>query len=635
METNEVWAALGKIGLTPGGTWNADTAYPAFTFVLRNGSSYTSLRASFAEDPETHPEAWQLAAAAGKSIYQLCVDAGTFDGTEEEFVAAYNAAVAAANTAAGTANAAAGTANAAAAAANSAAAAATAAAGSAAAAESATAAAESARVEAERQRVQESERVIEQTEAAKDAANAAAAAANTAKTNADTAAAGANSAAAAATEASAQVVTYNGRLTTLETKTEDLDSRVSDLEAKDLSRHDIYGNLLHKRSTANCYVIRSAGGYMLPLIYGNAIKDGEFNTAAYTSEGRDHQAAFVNHLGNLITGPYIEDHAGCEAKDAVVVWEESQGLITGLKLVEGDTCRELEFKVNTVPATGGNAVVAVRDNNAAIIWSWHIWLYPDNLATEKLTNHTGVEYDVLPVPIGWTWQNANKERGRNVFFQWGRKDPMPSPLNYNGTERSNLSGLITTLTKSATPAASVAEAIKNPHTFFVQDETNHNDWQSAAEFRYNHWDASLNAAGASDAVTVKTVYDPSPVGFKVPGGRLFTGFTTDGGNHGSSAFEYFNVIDVNEDEQITAADFQNGWTFKRNDEDAEGMYLAASGYRSSTSGVLGSVGSTGRYWSAAQYSADSACNLYFGSGNVSPLGNYGRASGFSVLPVRE
>ena len=261
----------------------------------------------------------------------------------------------------------------------------------------------------------------------------------------------------------------------------------------------IYGNLLHKRSTANCYVIRSAGGYMLPLIYGNAIKDGEFNTAAYTSEGKDHQAAFVNHLGNLITGPYIEDHAGCEAKDAVVVWEESQGLITGLKLVEGDTCRELEFKVNTVPATGGNAVIAVRDNNAAIIWSWHIWLYPDNLATEKLTNHTGVEYDVLPVPIGWTWQNANKERGRNVFFQWGRKDPMPSPLNYNGTERSNLSGLITTLTKSATPAASVAEAIKNPHTFFVQDETNHNDWQSAAEFRYNHWDASLNAAGASDA----------------------------------------------------------------------------------------------------------------------------------------
>ena len=635
METNEVWAALGKIGLTPGGTWNADTAYPAFTFVLRNGSSYTSLRASFAEDPETHPEAWQLAAAAGKSIYQLCVDAGTFDGTEEEFVAAYNAAVAAANTAAASAASAESATRQAEALRVTAESSRVEAENGRATAEQNRVTAESSRVEAERQRVQESETVIEQTTAAKNAANTAATAANTAKQAADTAAAGANSAAEAANTASAQVVTYNARITALEETAADLEGRVSDLEAKDLSRHDIYGNVLHKRSTANCYVIRTAGGYMLPLIYGNAIKDGEFNTAAYTSGGQDHQSAFVNHRGDLITSPYIEDHANCQAANAVVIWEESAGLVTGLKIVEGDTCRELEFKVNTVPATGGNAVIGIRDEDNNMIWSWHIWLYPDNLATEKLTNHTGVEYDVLPVPIGWTWQNANKERGRNVFFQWGRKDPMPSPLNYNGTERSNLSGLITTLTKSATPAASVAEAIKNPHTFYVQDETNHNDWQSAAEFRYNHWDASLNAAGASDAVTVKTVYDPSPVGFKVPGGRLFTGFTTDGGNHGSSAFEYFNVIDVNEDEQITAADFQNGWTFKRNDEDAEGMYLAASGCRNSTSGDLYGVGSGGYYWSAAQYSADYAYYLSFNSGNVYPLDYSSRANGFSVLPVRE
>ena len=469
MENNEVWAALGKIGFTNGGTWNSGTAYPAFTTALRNGSSYFSLRETIGEDPETHPEAWQLSAAAGKSIYQLCVDAGTFSGTEADFIAAYNAAVAAANSAAASAASAESATRQAEALRVTAESSRVAAESGRATAEQNRVTAESSRVEAERQRVQESETVIEQTTAAKNAANTAATAANT---------------------ASAQVVTYNARITALEETAADLEGRVSDLEAKDLSRHDIYGNVLHKRSTANCYVIRTAGGYMLPLIYGNAIKDGEFNTAAYTSGGQDHQAAFVNHRGDLITSPYIEDHANCQAANAAVIWEESAGLVTGLKIVEGDTCRELEFKVNTVPATGGNAVIGIRDEDNNIIWSWHIWLYPDNLATEKLTNHTGVEYDVLPVPIGWTWQNANKERGRNVFFQWGRKDPMPSPLNYNGTERSNLSGLITTLTKSATPAASVAEAIKNPHTFFVQDETNHNDWQSAAEFRYNHWDAS-------------------------------------------------------------------------------------------------------------------------------------------------
>ena len=64
------------------------------------------------------------------------------------------------------------------------------------------------------------------------------------------------------------------------------------------------------------------------------------------------------------------------------------------------------------------------------------------------------------------------------------------------------------------------------------------------------------------------------------------------------------------------------------------IFLAASGFRDRTSGVLYGVGSYGYYWSAAQYSADDAYGLYFGSGDVSPLDNGGRAYGFSVLPVR-
>ena len=64
------------------------------------------------------------------------------------------------------------------------------------------------------------------------------------------------------------------------------------------------------------------------------------------------------------------------------------------------------------------------------------------------------------------------------------------------------------------------------------------------------------------------------------------------------------------------------------------IFLAASGYRNSTSGDLNNVGSSGDYWSAAQYSADGAYNLYFYSGNVYPLNYSYRANGFSVLPVR-
>ena len=64
------------------------------------------------------------------------------------------------------------------------------------------------------------------------------------------------------------------------------------------------------------------------------------------------------------------------------------------------------------------------------------------------------------------------------------------------------------------------------------------------------------------------------------------------------------------------------------------IFLAASGYRNRTSGGLGSVGSYGHYWSAAQRSADYACNLNFHSGGVYPLYYSSRAYGFSVLPVR-
>ena len=64
------------------------------------------------------------------------------------------------------------------------------------------------------------------------------------------------------------------------------------------------------------------------------------------------------------------------------------------------------------------------------------------------------------------------------------------------------------------------------------------------------------------------------------------------------------------------------------------IFLAASGYRNRASGGLSNVGSGGYYWSAAQYSADYAYGLYFGSGDVYPLDGSNRAYGFSVLPVR-
>lgn len=441
-------------------------------------------------------------------------------------------------------------------------------------------------------------------------ATAAAATANTAAANADAKAAVAQAAADACE-------VYDDRISALETLTEQL-------AAEDLSFRDINNNINHLRNTANCYVVKSVGAFKFPLVYGNAIKNGEVNAAAYTNGGGENQAAFVNHLGNAITSPYIEEHAGCQAASAVVLWQEVNGMIANPRLVlgEGEGVRDFIFDVTSCPSTGANAVVGILDGDGNVIWSWHIWVYPDKLGVTEFQNHTEQVYELLDVALGTSYDDAQKTRFKNVHYQWGRKDPMLSPAAYNSSSNHAQYG-DKQFAVAEGPAADVATAIKNPNKFFLIDSNNNNDWQSDDAKRFNHWDAACNAAGASDNEVVKTVYDPSPAGFKVPNGRVFTGFTTTGVN--TSTAEEFNVV----------GSFAAGWKFKANDEDTDGQFFPASGYRYYASGGLNGVSSSGSYWSSAAYSATYAYALGFSSGGVNPLDNNNRAYGFGVRPVRE
>ena len=106
---------LGKVGLTHGGNWNSQTSYEHLTFVLNtsDGCGYIALRDNINVAPGSDPTTWGKATESGKSIYELCVQHGTFSGTEDEFVAQYVAAVAAAKDAAIAANSAAANAEAA------------------------------------------------------------------------------------------------------------------------------------------------------------------------------------------------------------------------------------------------------------------------------------------------------------------------------------------------------------------------------------------------------------------------------------------------------------------------------------------------------------------------------------------
>ena len=394
---------------------------------------------------------------------------------------------------------------------------------------------------------------------------------------------------------------------------------IPNLPSIDLSLIDIYGKYIGTRETANCYVINARGDYKFPLIYGNAIKDGSNNTQAYISAGGQYQSGFVNMFNNPISSPYIEEDIDNVISSAEVLISDEPDIISNLEIINDFPCRFVRFHVSNIPETGANAVIGVRDGNGSIAWSWHIWIWNQiNHPLEELEiiNHEGNSYNILNYSLGSKFDNDNSHL-KNWYYQWGRKDPMLLPESYNSNKDHAYYG--TTRFSIEPCAASVAESIKNPCTFYKNSANN--NWVQL-NYYYNFWDATCDSEGATEKVIVKTIYDPCPRDFTVPNARVFTGFTSTGGN--TNTAEQFNVI----------GSFANGWYFKKNENDSSGAFFPASGYRNLSSGGLTNVGVFGDFWSAGVDSATLAYYLYFYGGLVYPLNSLYRANAFPVRPVK-
>ena len=154
-------------------------------------------------------------------------------------------------------------------------------------------------------------------------------------------------------------------------------------------------------------------------------------------------------------------------------------------------------------------------------------------------------------------------------------------------------------------ATSVAATIQNPNVFNKQDGTNNNWWTNDGTLVnfYNYWDASQTTTGDGHKSIVKTVYDPSPVGFHIPCGATFTGFSVSNGGT-----------------------WDNGYTWDNN-------FFQAVGCRFRKHGGVFNVGGYATCWSADSHSAEYSYGLGFGSGTVSPQEYSSRAGGFFVRPV--
>ena len=383
--------------------------------------------------------------------------------------------------------------------------------------------------------------------------------------------------------------------------------RMTEVAVRDLSMLDCAGNL-RPRSTANCYMVHTAGDYKLPLVYGNAIKNGATNAAAYTGiDNTNTTLTFPRHDGNAITAPWIKDNSITVAT-AELLWQDATGLVTAVG-IDGDYLTLTVGK--NADTQEGNAVVAAKDGDGTIVWSWHIWVTKQTFATLTSVNTGSHTYQVTPVNLGWVGDPVSQ--GYNTYYQWGRKDAFKGTGAPADANVYNISGAtVTGLTYTSSDAATIADNIKNPTTFY---QVTHKPSNTTY---YNMWDAQQTGSGNITTATKKTVYDPSPAGFCVPTGNLYYYFGN-GGNRSMSTWDNTN----------------KGATWNL-DITGNALFFPASGYRANSNGGLTVVGSQGYCWSASVggSSINHAHSFWFQSGQWN-WGYGARSSAFSVRAVAE
>ena len=415
------------------------------------------------------------------------------------------------------------------------------------------------------------------------------------------------------------------------------------------------------RSTANSYVISAPGHYRIPLVYGNAIENGNNNPSSYqtSNTGTYILSNFQDHAGHAIDDPWIEKtHGGANASvdGAEVVWADAADLVHSPSITHVGGEGFLDFEVKASDIQSGNAVVAVTKGSGAsktVLWSWHLWFAPkDALDKIKVTNHQNKDYYFTKETLGWKptlWRSSTYTSARTVkvkveqtvanngakaytvinitqnpggvrkgattLYQFGRKDAFPGVAKADLASNSHF-------TENAGDNMSIENGIQHPDLYYTWGS----NWEN--NYSYNNlWSADNTARGFNDNSVVKTVYDPCPVGFKMPASNAFTGFTTTGQN--SSTQSELNI----EDSQT----FQNnlGHNFWTNSSKTATIYFPASGCRDNSDGSLSTIGIFGSYWSAYYNVSNYGCFLIFYSGLVNPLYAGIRANGFAVRPVAE
>ena len=265
---------------------------------------------------------------------------------------------------------------------------------------------------------------------------------------------------------------------------------------------------LDTEGTANSYIAdRGAGSYSFTAtIMGNGV-DGIID------EGK-----FEDAMGNILTKA---GGANIYPLSAKLLWQDTDELVEQVGLSDG----KVQVKMGR---SRGNALIAVYDKadpnaeDAKVLWSWHLWCTPTPKVIDfNVSKQTGNKYKVMDRNLGAITSVPELGTTQGVHYQWGRKDPFSTSLTYeSGRGRRTVLYDVRSVTseiKIARERLTMSQAINHPEIYNIADFT---FWLKDGNNPYL-WGNPEGTDYIFPTSTLKTVYDPCPVGYKVPLGDVF------------------------------------------------------------------------------------------------------------------
>lgn len=326
---------------------------------------------------------------------------------------------------------------------------------------------------------------------------------------------------------------------------------------------------LSSSGTANCYIVSKTGTYKFKAVKGNS----------NTSVGGVTNVEVLWETYGTSTPP--------KKGELVADVCHRDGYI-------GFQCYESFFE--------GNAVIAAKDIDDNILWSWHIW-FTDEPQAQKYYDNMG---SMMDRNLGATSATPGSIGAIGLMYQWGRKDPFLG----GGAITSKWNDPIYAVSTITWPkrigsdpyTGTIEYAIANPTTFITSNQHN-KDW---------HYTGSSSVDNTRWQQHSKSIYDPCPTGWRVP--------------------SYIWSKEV-----ATDLDYNNcGINYTGLFGSDENIWYPAAGGRNRTSGGLLYLGSSGYYWSASPSDYDECnANIFSITGGVDQSALGGRASGLSVRCIKE